>query len=175
MHKALRVHETAPSATPEGRRHPYPHVNPPPQRNTTVASPKAREIVATRRSGPEYAEVPPMKERPAVGGRKPLNNHLEQEDFQLLESKSNWGSTEGPRTPELETRHHQRRSNERLDRAVGTPHRDRRPANRARKRQGGADARRSSTKVADSPSKAEGHSRTPAPDAEATLHYDRSK
>ena len=74
-----------------------------------------------------------------------------------------------------------RTSNERLDRAVGTPHRDRRPANRAQKRQGGADARRSrrsSTKGANSPSKAEGHSRTPAPDAEATaatLFYDRSQ
>ena len=83
--------------------------------------------------------------------------------------------------PELETRHHLRTINERLDRAAGTPYRDRQPANRARKRQGGADARqslRSSTKVADSPSKAEGHSRTPAPGAEATaatLHYDRSQ
>ena len=66
--------------------HQYPCVNPPPQRKTAVASPKAREIVVTRRSGPEHAEVPPMKERPAVGGRKPLNNHLERveeerEDF----------------------------------------------------------------------------------------------
>ena len=66
--------------------HPYPHVNPPPQRKTAVACPKAREITVTRRSGLEHAEVPPMKECPAVGGRKPLNNHLErfeeeQEDF----------------------------------------------------------------------------------------------
>ena len=99
----------------------------------------------------------------------------------MPESRANRGPTEGPRTPELETRHHMRTSNERLDRAIGTPYRDRRSANRARKRQGGADARRSfrnSTKGADSPSKAEGHSRIPAPDAEATaatLLYDRSQ
>ena len=66
--------------------HQYPLVNPPPQRKTAVASPKARATAVTRRSGPEHAEVPPMKERPAVGGRKPLNNHLERveeerEDF----------------------------------------------------------------------------------------------
>ena len=66
--------------------HQYPRVNQPPQRKTAVASPKAREIAVTRRSGPEHAEVPPMKERLAVGGRKPLNNHLERveeerEDF----------------------------------------------------------------------------------------------
>ena len=73
---------------PEGKTgdHQYLRVNPLPQRKTAVASPKAREIAVTRRSGPEHAEVPPMKERPAVGGRKPLNNHLERveeerEDF----------------------------------------------------------------------------------------------
>ena len=60
---------------------PYPRVNPPPQWKTAVARPKARELVVTRRSGPEHAEVPPMKKRPAVGGRKPLDNHLEREDF----------------------------------------------------------------------------------------------
>ena len=58
--------------------HQYQRVTPPPQRKTAVASPKAREIAVTRRSGPEHTEVPPMKERPAVGGRKPLNNHLER-------------------------------------------------------------------------------------------------
>ena len=58
--------------------HQYPRVNPPQQRKTAVAIPKAGEIAVTRRSGPEHAEVPPMKERPAVGGRKPLNNHLER-------------------------------------------------------------------------------------------------
>ena len=62
-----------------------------------------------------------------------------------------------------------------------TPHRDRRPANRPRKRRGGADARhsrRSSTQVVESPSKAAGYSLTLALDAEATaanLGYDRSK
>ena len=66
--------------------HQYPRVNPPPQQKTAVTSPKAREIAVTRRSGTENAEVPPMKERPAVGGRKLLNNHLERveeewEDF----------------------------------------------------------------------------------------------
>ena len=61
------------------------------------------------------------------------------------------------------------------------PQRERQPANRARKRQGGADARhcrRSSTQVVESPSKAAGYSLTPALDAEATaanLGYDRSK
>ena len=99
----------------------------------------------------------------------------------MPKSRANRGPTEGPRTPELKTRHHMRTSNEQLNREAGTPYRNRRPANRARKRQGGADARRSrrsSTKEADSPSKAEGHSRTPAPDAEATtttLFYDCSQ
>ena len=78
MHKALRVYETAPSATPEEGEYRRPFI---PVREPAVASPKAREIAVTRRSGPEHAEVPPMKERPAVGGRKPLNNHLEREDF----------------------------------------------------------------------------------------------
>ena len=61
-----------------------------------------------------------------------------------------------------------------------TPQRDRRPANRPRKRQGGVDTRhrrRSSTHVVESPSKAAGHSVTFALDAEATaanLGYDRS-
>ena len=55
-------------------------------------------------------------------------------------------------------------------------------ANRARKRQGGVDARDKAVEAALEgaafPSKAEGHSRTPAPDAEvtaATLLYDRSQ
>ena len=62
-----------------------------------------------------------------------------------------------------------------------TPHHDRRPVNRARKRQGGTDARhsrRTSTQVVESPSKAAGYSLTLALDAEATpanLGYDRSK
>ena len=61
--------------------------------------------------------------------------------FQLLESRANRGPTEGPRSPKLETRHHMRTSNERLDREVGTPYRDRRPgepgteATRRRRRQ----------------------------------------
>ena len=168
MHKASRVHETSPSATPKGGKtgdHPYPRVNPPPQRKTAAASPKAREIAVTRRSGPAHAEVPPMKERPAVGGRKPLHNHLERfeeerEDFSCRRVERTGNQQRAPgcqnsNSAPLWT------SNERLDRVVGTPHRDRRPANRARKRQGGADARRSlrsSTKAADSPSTAGGHS-----------------
>ena len=55
-------------------------------------------------------------------------------------------------------------------------------ANRARKREGGVDARdeavEAAPKGAASPSKAKGHSRTPAPDAEATaatVLYDRSQ
>ena len=72
MHKASRVQETASSATPEGgedRRHQYPHGNPP--QKAAIASSKARETPVNRRSEPKHAEVPPMKERPAVGGRKP--------------------------------------------------------------------------------------------------------
>ena len=64
----------SPTATPEGeedRRQPNPCVNLPPPRKTAVPSPKARETAVTRRSGPDHAEVPPMKERPEVGGRKP--------------------------------------------------------------------------------------------------------
>ena len=116
---------------------------------------------------------------------KPLNNHLERfeeerEDFSCRRVARTGNQQRAPgrqnsNSAPLQT------SNERLDRAAGPPHRDRRPANRARKRQGGADARRSlrsSTKAADSPSTAGGHSWTPAPDAEATaatLYYDRSK
>ena len=181
MHKASRVlRHRRPPLPKEGKTggQPYPRVNPPLQRKTAVASPKAREIAVTRRSGPDHAEVPPMKERPAVGGRKPYQQPRKIQGrtrgFQLPESRANKGPTEGPRTPELELA-------PLADRALFTPHRDRRPANRARKRQGGADARqsrRSCTQVVDSPSKATGHSQTLAPDAEATaatLHYDRSK
>ena len=99
--------------------HQYPRVNPLPQRKTAVASPNVREIAVTRRSGPEHAEVPPMKERPAVGGRKPLNNHLERveeerEDFSCRRVKrtgdqqrtpgrqnSNHGTTRGRATNDL--------------------------------------------------------------------------
>ena len=74
MHKASRVHEMAPSATQEGgedRCYQYPRGNPPPPQKTAIASSKARETAVNRRSELEHAEVPPMKERPAVGGRKP--------------------------------------------------------------------------------------------------------
>ena len=145
--------------------HPYPRANPPPQRKTAGASPKAREIAVTCRSGPAHAEVPPMKERPAVGERKPLNNHLERfeeerEDFccRRVERTGNQQRAPGSQNSNAAPL---RTSNEGLDHAAGTPHRDRRPANQARKRQGGADARRSlrsSTNAADSPSTAEGHS-----------------
>ena len=126
-----------------------------------------------RRSDQQWEEEIPHQPPQRIRGRT--------RGFQLPESRANRGPTEGPRKPELETRHHLQTSNERMDREVGTPYCDRRPANWSRKRQGGADARRilrSSTKVADSPSKAEGHSRTPPPDAEATaatLHYDCSQ
>ena len=47
-----------------------------------------------------------MKERPAVGGRKPdpepRENEEDREVFQSLESRGNWKPTEGPRTPELD-------------------------------------------------------------------------
>ena len=75
-----------------------------------------------------------------------------------------------------------RTSNDDDHRAVGKPYRDRRlgePGTEARRRrrrqrrEGGADARdeavEATPKGAASPSKAEGHSRTPAPDAEATV------
>ena len=99
--------------------HQSPLVNPPPQRKTAVVSPKAREKAVTRRSRPEHAEVPPMKERPAVGGRKPLNNHLERveeerEDFSRRRvtrtgdqqrtpgrQNSNHGTTSGRATNDL--------------------------------------------------------------------------
>ena len=73
-----------------------------------------------------------------------------------------------------------RATNDQIERQE-TPQRDHRPANRARKRLGGADTRhshRSSTQVVESPSKAAGYSLTLALDAEATtanLGYDRSK
>ena len=73
MHKASRVHETELSATSEGGedRRPSIPAREPAVVETAVASPKAREVAVTRRSGPEHAEVPPIKERPAVGGRNP--------------------------------------------------------------------------------------------------------
>ena len=99
----------------------------------------------------------------------------------MLESRMNWRPTEGPRTPELDLGTTSgRATNDQIERQE-TPHRDRRPANRARKRQGGADARhsrRSSTQVVESPSKAAGYSLTLALNAEATaanLGYDHSK
>ena len=45
----------------------------------------------------------------------------------MPESKANRGPTEVSKSPELETRHHMRTSNERLDRAVGTPYCNRLP------------------------------------------------
>ena len=83
--------------------HQYPRVNPPPQRQTAVANPKAREIAVTRRSGPEHAEVPPMKERPAVGGRKPPRTSPGRtRGFQSPGSQTNRGPIEDPRTSELD-------------------------------------------------------------------------
>ena len=127
--------------------HPYPRVNPPPQRKIAAASPKAREIAVTCRSGLAHAEVTPLKERPAVGGRKPLNNHLERfeeerEDFKCWRVERTGNQQRAPGRQNLNAAP-LRTSNERLDHTAGTSHRDPRPANRARKRQGGADARRS--------------------------------
>ena len=71
-----------------------------------VASPKTKEIAVTRRSGPDHAEMPPMKERPAVGGRKPHQQPRKIRGrtriFQLPESRVNREPTQGPRMPELE-------------------------------------------------------------------------
>ena len=162
MHKESRGHETLPSVTPKGGEDRRPSI---PAREPTAASPNAREIAVTRRSGPEHAEVPPMKERPAVGGRNPLNNHLkkfeeEREDFscQRVERTGNQQRAPGHQNSNSAPL---RTSNERLNRAAGTPHRNRQAPIRARKRQGAADARRSrrsSTKVVDSPPTAGGHS-----------------
>ena len=66
--QSIKDTETAPSTTPEGGEDRRPTI---PVHKSAVASPKAREIAVTRRSGPDHAEVPPMKEQPAVGGRKP--------------------------------------------------------------------------------------------------------
>ena len=164
--------------------HQYPRGNPPPPQKTAITSPKARERAVNRRSEPEHAEVPPMKERPAVGGRKPdpypRKIEEDREVFQLPESRGNWRPTEGPRTPELDRGTTSgRATNDQIERQE-TPHCDRRPASWSRKRRGGADARhsrRSSTQVVESPSKAAVHSLTLALDAEATaanLGYDRS-
>ena len=109
MHKASRVlRHRRPPLPKEGKtgNQLYLRVKPPPQRKTAVASPQAREKAITCRSGPGHAEVPPMKERPAVGGRKP-HQQLRKirgrtRGFQLPESVANRGPTEGPRTPELE-------------------------------------------------------------------------
>ena len=87
--------------------HQYPSVNPPPHRKRAVASPKASETAVTCRSGPEHAEVPPMKEQPAVGGRKPLNNHLgveeEREDFSCRRVNR---TGDQQRTPVLQNSNH---------------------------------------------------------------------
>ena len=74
MHKASRVYETAPSATPEGGEDRQPAI--PAREPAAAAEDRKRQTEgwrdsSQRRSEPEYAEVPPMKERPAVGGRKP--------------------------------------------------------------------------------------------------------
>ena len=107
MHKASRVlRRSRPPLPKEGKTGDqlYPCVNPPPQRKTAAASPKAREIVVTSRSVPDHAEVPPMKEQWEEENQS-HNLEKSEEDreiFQLPESRANWGPTEGPRTPELE-------------------------------------------------------------------------
>ena len=101
--------------------------------------------------------------------------------FQLPERRANRGPTEVPRSPELETRHHMRASNERLDRS-GRHALTRPPPGRTRhgsdkETQTPDEAVEAAPKGADSPSKAEGYSQTPAPEAKATaatLIYDRS-
>ena len=109
MHKASRVPRRRRPPLPKERKtgdKPYPSVNLPPQQKTAVDSPKARKTAVTRRSGPDHAEVPPMKEQPEVGGRKPdpepRKIEEDREVFQLPESTVNWRPTEGPRTPELD-------------------------------------------------------------------------
>ena len=63
-----------PTPLPKERKtgdHQYPRGNPPLPEMTANASPKARETAVNHRSGQDLAEVPPMKERPEVGGGKP--------------------------------------------------------------------------------------------------------
>ena len=189
MHKVSRVHETTPSATPEGGEDRRPSI--------PMHEPDAAAEDRSRQPEGQIASGHPQKRAgtrwgasnegaTSSGRKKSLINHLERseeerEDFSCRRVERTGDQQRVPGRQNSKTRHHLWTSNEWPDRAVGTRHRDRRPANWARKRQGGADARwslRSSTKEADSPSKAEGHSRTPAPDAEATavtLHYDRSQ
>ena len=74
MHKASRVYETAPSATPEGGEDRRPSI--PEREPAAAAEDRKRQPEGWRDSSQpqkraEHAEVPPMKERPAVGGRKP--------------------------------------------------------------------------------------------------------
>ena len=72
MHKATRVlRRRRPPLPKEGKTgdQPYPRVNPPPQRKTTVARLKEREIAVTRRSGPYHTEVP-LNEGTTSSGRK---------------------------------------------------------------------------------------------------------
>ena len=179
MHKASWVYEMAPSATPEGREDRRPSIT----RREPAAAAEDRNRQPEGQRDSDHPQNRAGRRRGASNegvtssGRKkttqepPRTSRGRTRGIQSPESQKNRGPIEDPKTSPLEPWHHKRTSNERRDRAAGTPHRDRRRVNRARKRQGGADARlslRSSTKVADSPSKAEGHSRTTAPDAEAT-------
>ena len=93
MHKASRVYEMAPSATPEGGEDRRPSI---PAREPAVASPKAREIAVTRRSGPEHAELPPMNERPAVGGKKKKHSTTTSNESRKNERRSVVGESNEP-------------------------------------------------------------------------------
>ena len=146
-----------------------------------VARPKARELVVTRRSGPEHAEVPPMKKRPAMGGRKPLDNHLEREDFSCRRvnqtgdqqrapgrQNSNLGTTSGRATNHLI---------ERQARPIATAGR-RTGHGSDKEAQTQDEAFEAAPKWLILHLKQKGTAEPPALDAEATaatLHYDRSK
>ena len=124
--------------------HQYPRGSPPLPQKTANASPKARETAVNRRSGQDHAEVPPMKERPEVGGRKPDPKPRTRK----IERLSNRRRVEGTGDQQRVPGHQNSNSAPLVDEqrttrssVRNTLQRDRRPANRPRKRQGGVDTR----------------------------------
>ena len=158
MHKASRVQELPQPASPEGgedRRPPIP-----------VRDPSAAAEDRSRQPEDQREERSPVE-----AGRNTLRclqvrsdqqweeeippNYLKRfrgrtRGSHLLESRANRGPREDPRSPELDTRHHMRTTNDDDHRAAGTPYRDRRlgepgtEATKRRRRQ--RRSRRSSTK-----------------------------
>ena len=117
-----------------------------------------------------------MKERPAVGGRKPLNNHLERveeerEDFSCRRVNR---TEDQQRAPGRQNSKHGTTSGRATNNLI---EQQARPIATAGRRTGHGSNKEAQTQD-EAFEAAGGHSRTPAPDAEATaatLHYDRSK